>query len=200
MQAQLSFLPASGLSYQATYVLSKALTSCSDQNCTRWSNATNRTLDKTLQGSDRRHEFRVNGAWELPFGPNRLVLGNSHGLVARLVEQWQLSWILNMTSGSPINIDAINTYVGYSLPDIVGDFPKGKAQATSTLPVYFAPGAYKAVTDPQCAPSPHCGTQTACTSEPSRSQRPVLLQNAAPGRLGNLGPSWVEGPAAIAST
>ena len=35
MQAQLTFRPSSGLSYQATYVLSKALTTCADQNCTR---------------------------------------------------------------------------------------------------------------------------------------------------------------------
>src|SRR5207253_2801970 len=53
MQTQVTFRPASGLSYQATYVLSKALTTCTDQNCTVWANATNRSLDKTLQGSDR---------------------------------------------------------------------------------------------------------------------------------------------------
>src|SRR5207253_8229611 len=135
MQAQLTFRPASGLSYQTTYVWSKALTTCSDQNCTVWASATNRGLDKSLQGSDRRHEFRVNGAWELPFGPNRLLLRNSHGVLARLIEQFQLGWILNMTSGSPNGIGAINTYVGYSRPNIVGEFPhRGNAQMTATLP------------------------------------------------------------------
>src|SRR6185295_14133550 len=90
MQAQLTFRPTSGLSYQTTYVLSKALTACADQNCGLWANATDRSLDKTLQGSDRRHEFRVNGSWEMPLGPGRKLLGGSHGLVARLVEQFQL--------------------------------------------------------------------------------------------------------------
>jgi len=197
MQTQLTFRPTAGLSYQATYVLAKALTSCADQNCTNWANATNRTLDKTLQGSDRRHEFRVNGAWELPFGPNRKVLGGSHGVVARLVEQFQLSWILNMTSGSPINVGAINTYVGYSRPDIVGEFPRqGNAQMTATLPVYFTPGTYQNITDPQCATvTPLQGLQTACTPRAIvDNQGHVLLQNSTPGSIGNLGPSWVTGP------
>jgi hypothetical protein len=196
----LTLRPTSGLSYQATYIWSKALTTCADQNCTVWANATDRSLDKTLQASDRRHEFRVNGAWELPFGPNRLLLGNSHGVLARLVEQFQLSWIVNMTSGSPNNIGAINTYVGYGRPDIVGNFPHaGNAQMTGTLPLYYAPGAYQTVTDPQCAGvTPLQGLQTACTMRAiADAQGHILIQNAAPGKLGNLGASWVEGPGAF---
>jgi len=197
MQAQLTFRPVSGLSYQATYVFSKALTTCADQNCTVWANATDRSLDKTLQGSDRRHDFRINGSWELPFGPNRLLLRNSHGVLARMVEQFQLSWILNLTSGAPNNIGATNTFVGYGRPDIVGDFPhQGNALMTGTLPVYFAPGTYQTVTDPQCANvTPLQGLQTACSLRAiADKQGHILLQNATPGRLGNLGASWVEGP------
>jgi hypothetical protein len=197
LQAQLNFRLKSGLNYQTTYVWSKALSSCADQNCTVWANAANRIFDKTLQGSDRRHEFRVNGSWELPFGPNRLLLGKSHGLVARLAEQVQLSWILNMTSGTPISIGGTNTYVGYSRPDLVGDFPhQGKAQMTATLPVYFAPGTYQTVTDPQCAGVTAAqATQTACTLRAiADSQGRILIQNAKPGTIGNIGPSWVEGP------
>src|SRR5207248_2950025 len=141
----------------------------------------NRSLDKTLQASDRRHDFRINGSWELPFGPNRLLLRNSHGLLARMVEQFQLSWILNMTSGSPNNIGARNTYVGYGRADVVGDFP---------------PGRYQNVTDPQCANvTPLQGLQTACSLRAiTDSKGHILLQNATPGRLGNLGAGWVEGP------
>ena len=114
MQAQLTFPTRAGLNYQATYVWSKAISSCSNENCTSWIDVLNRRLDRSLQSSDRRHEFRINGAWELPFGPNRLLLRNSGGLVARLVEQWQLSWIVNMTSGAPLNLTSPNTYLGGS--------------------------------------------------------------------------------------
>src|SRR5207244_6267119 len=119
---------------------------------------------------------------------------------ARLVERFQLSWILNMTSGSPNNIGSINTYVGYSRPDLVNDFPHGgKAQNTATLPVYFAPGTYQTVTDPQCAGvTPLQGLQTACTMRAiADGQGRILIQNATPGRLGNIGPSWIEGPGAF---
>jgi hypothetical protein len=197
MQAQLTFRPTAGLSYQTTYVWSKALTACANQNCTTWADATNRGLDKTLQGSDRRHEFRVNGSFELPIGPGRPLMRDSQGLLARLAEQWQLSWIVNMSSGSPLNIGAINTFVGYSRPDIVGDFPQqGTAQMTATLPVYFAPGTFQTVTDPQCASVTALqGTRTACTLRAiADAQGNVLVQNSTPGRLGNIGPSWVQGP------
>jgi len=197
MQAQLTFRPTSGLSYQTTYVFSKALSTCGDQNCSVWANAANRSLEKTLQSSDRRHEFRVNGTWDLPFGPNRMFLSNSHGLMARLAERFQLSWIFNLTSGSPNSIGAMNTYVGYGRPDLVGAFPRqGSSQMTATLPVYFAPGTYQTVTDPQCASvSPLQGLQTACTLRAiADAQNHILIQNAAPGRLGNLGAGWVEGP------
>src|SRR5262249_46665773 len=147
------------LNYQATYVWSKALSTCADQNCGIWANAANRSLDKTLQGSDRRHEFRVNGGWELPFGPNRPFLSNSGGFLARILEQFQLSWIVDLTSGAPNNLGAplplpagsTISYIGYSRPNLIGSFPRqGEAQMTSTLPVYFSPGTYQTVTDPQC--------------------------------------------------
>src|SRR5262249_22114412 len=134
-------------------------------------------------------------------GPKRFLFTNSHGVLARLAEQWQLSWILNMTSGAPDNIGGpgslINTYVGYSRPDIVGNFRHGgQAQMTRTLPVYFAPGTYQSVTDPQCANvTPLQGLQTACTIRAiADAQGHILLQNPAPGSKGNLGPNWIEGP------
>jgi hypothetical protein len=205
LQAQLTFRPVSGLNYQATYVWSKALTNCPDQNCTVWANAANRSLDKTLQGSDRRHDFRINGGWELPFGPNRRLLSNSTGVLARLVEHFQLNWILNLTSGAPNSLGpalplatgATNTYIGYSRPNIVGDFPhQSEAKMTSTLPVYFAPADYRTITDPQCANvTPLQGLQTACTLRAiADAQGRIVLQNAAPGSFGNVGSSWVEGP------
>ena len=201
MQAQLTFRPRSGLSYQATYVFSKALTTCADQNCSVWANATNRTLDKSLQASDRRHDFRINGTWELPFGPNRLLFTNSHGFLARLTQQWQVSGILDMTSGAPDNIggagSTINTYIGYSRPDIVGTFPhQGKAQQTATLPVYFTPGTFTSVTDPQCAGVTSAqALQTACTMRAIADARGnILLQNPTPGKIGTLGLGRVQGP------
>jgi hypothetical protein len=198
MQAQLTFRPAAGLNYQTTYVWSRATSACSNDNCTSWIDVLNRRLDRGLQNSDRRHEFRINGAWELPFGPNRFLLGKSHGILARLVDQWQLSWIVNMASGAPLNITTTNSYIGRQRPQIVGDFSRdqGNARMTAGLPNYFDAGTYRTLTDPQCASvTPLQGLQTACTlGALADSQGRILLQTPAPGTLGNLGDNWLTGP------
>jgi hypothetical protein len=148
--------------------------------------------------SDRRHDFRANGSYELPFGPGRTLLGTSHGPLARLVEQWQMSWILNLTSGGPIDITGTNTYFGGSLVDVVGNFPKnvGNAQMTGSLPSFFAPGQFQIVDDPQCAAVTTLqATKTSCTNKAiADASGHIILQNAQPGKRGNLGQSWVTGP------
>jgi hypothetical protein len=197
-QAQVTFRPTSGLSYQTTYVWSKAMTSCTNSNCSSWTNVLNRSLDRTLQDSHRAHDFRFNGSFALPFGPGRQWLGDRSGILARLVEQWQLSWIFNATSGAPLSVASTNTYVGAGRPQIVGDFPKnqGKAAMTAALPVYFEPGTYRTVTDPQCASVTTLqGMRTACTlGAITDAQGRSVLQHALPGTLGNLGENWIEGP------
>ncbi|MBI2150929.1 MAG: hypothetical protein HYU27_10055 [Acidobacteria bacterium] len=183
---------------QGTYVWSKSISGCGNSTCTAWVNVLDRSLDRSLQDSHRAHDFRINGAWELPFGPDRMVLGGSSGVLARLVERWQLSWILNMTSGAPLSLSSTNTYIGSGRPRIVGPFPKdqGKATMTAALPVYFAPGAYRLTTDPQCANVTTLqATRTACTlGAIEDSQGRIVLQHAVPGTLGNLGENWIEGP------
>jgi hypothetical protein len=80
----------------------------------------------------------------------------------------------------------------------VADFPKdqGSAQMTDVLPVYFKPGTYHLVTDPQCAGVTTLqGTRTSCTlGAIADAQGQIVLQHAAPATLGNLGANWIEGP------
>src|SRR5205085_4422892 len=61
----------------------------------------NRRENKTLI-NHRTQDIRSNGTWQLPFGPQRKVLGNSSGLIARFVEQWQLGGIFSWNSGAPL--------------------------------------------------------------------------------------------------
>ena len=46
---------------------------------------------------------------ELPIGPNKLFFANSSGWVARLIERWQTSFILNMSTGQPSSITGAGT-------------------------------------------------------------------------------------------
>ena len=190
--------PTEGLSYQGSYTWSKAISGCGNVQCTTWINAVDRSLNRNLQASNRTHGFRLSGVYELPFGPNRRLLGKSTGVLARLAEQWQLSFIVLANSGVPLDIGATNTYVGSSRPDIVGPFAKdlGKAHMTGGLPGYFEEGAFRVVSDPQCdRVTTLQDTRTACTLRAvADSQSRIVLQHSRPGTLGNLGSGWLSGP------
>jgi hypothetical protein len=54
----------------------------------------------------------------LPFGPNKLLLGNSSGWLARAVERWQLGLIYNLSSGAPTSITAANMLYANGVPDV----------------------------------------------------------------------------------
>ena len=45
--------------------------------------------------------MRINGTIDLPIGPGRLLFASAHGPLARIIEHWQTSFILNMGTGTP---------------------------------------------------------------------------------------------------
>jgi hypothetical protein len=63
-----------------------------------------RNEDYGLLGANRTLDYRGHSTFVLPFGPNKLVLGSSSGWVARLVEDWQLSTIFNISTGIPMTV------------------------------------------------------------------------------------------------
>jgi hypothetical protein len=83
LQAQATIRPVQGVTYQATYSTIKSLALPGSG----YSDYRNQNLDYTDTSSSHNYEFRSNGSFELPFGPNKLVLGNSSGWIARAVER-----------------------------------------------------------------------------------------------------------------
>jgi hypothetical protein len=161
--------------------------------------------------SDQRvHDFRTNGQFTLPVGPTKKFLGNSSGILARLTENWSAGWIFNANTGAPVTISGNTSMYGYyvlgglvanSPVDVVGPFDtKGKvnwAQGASSG-VFFSGtngAALKQLKDPQCLALPS-SLQSSCTlsaiADATTGQ--ILLQNAQPGKRGNLGLRSVEGP------
>ena len=60
-------------------------------------------MPTTRRFADTRiHDFRTNGSFALPFGPNQKFLGNSTGTRGEVLEGWQAGWIFNVNSGAPI--------------------------------------------------------------------------------------------------
>ena len=162
VQIQGTVRPIHGMSYQGTYLYSKSL----GISASTYTNPADRNADYTLTASDQRHNFRSNGTFELPIGPNKLFLGNSSGALARIIERWQSSIIYNFSSGTPVSITAGNMLYGLGVPDVVplpdGSIPEIPRGGHATFPTvntttnntntgsYFDQGKYVKVKDPQC--------------------------------------------------
>jgi hypothetical protein len=195
MQAQVTMRPRAGLSFQLSYTLSKNLGNPggtpTDPRNIGW--------DYGILSSDRRHVLTSYGTYNLPIGPNQLFFNNTSGALARFLESWQASWILNVSSGSPANVTAQNMLYGTGVPDQVGQFPFDK------IGVYWEPGAYQGnyfadyfttVDDPQKAwVTEKNSLRDYCTltavADPDGN---IVLQNPKPGTLGNFGRSRFYGP------
>jgi hypothetical protein len=192
LQVQATMRPTAGVSFQSTYTWGKLLGSGNT-----FTLPFDRHSDYGLQTGDLRHQFRTNGTFAVPIGPNQLLLRNSHGPLARAIEGWQLGWIVNLESGTPGNITAQNMLYANGVPDRVGNFDprsgKVKWQNGAVAGNYFG-GAYTNVTDPQCSQIA-ASLKSLCTlSAIADSSGNIVLQNPKPGTRGNLGQNVIENP------
>ncbi|PYS36435.1 MAG: hypothetical protein DMG14_24410 [Acidobacteria bacterium] len=189
LQAQATLRSIYGVDFQASYTWSKLL-----GNSGPYTNPVDRNADYALQTGDRRHDFRTNGSFELPIGPGKLLARNSSGVFARLIEEWQMTWIVDLSSGSPASITAQSMLYGNGVPDVVGKFDAKGGVSWNEGDVagnYFG-GKYKKVPDPQCS-TIVASLQSACTLTAVADQSGnIILQNPKPGTRGNLGQNVIE--------
>jgi hypothetical protein len=111
LQTQVTLRPTLGISYQGTFTWSRLLGSPAAPNTfgagtgyVAYYSMDRRNEDYGVLFQHRRLDFRSHGTFILPFGPNKPFLRNSSGLLARLVEDWQVSAIVNVSSGIPMTI------------------------------------------------------------------------------------------------
>jgi hypothetical protein len=154
LQVQFSLRPVQGISFQSTYGWAKTLGLGDDYTDPRQPEL---DYGAAFGRSEPAHTFRMNGSFELPVGPNKLFFGNTSGWVARLIERWQTSIILNMTSGTPNSVGGAadmrydnGRYVAtehWKNPNgrVEWDGPNGNSGT------FFRPNTYITVRDPQCA-------------------------------------------------
>jgi hypothetical protein len=203
LQTQLTVRQTHGITYQATYTWSRSLATSGGVNAGGGFNGTyrdllNRNADYSLQTTHRAHDFRSYGAFQLPFGPGKLIGGNSSGWLARLIERWDFGAIANLTSGAPLNIVGGNTIYAIGTPDIVGSFPRdGKVvwplKEGNAFGNFFSQ-QYQRVPDPACA-GVAASLSSFCTlTALADANGNIVLRNAAPGQLGTSGLRTIEGP------
>jgi len=194
LQAQATLRPKAGVSLQASYTWSKLLGRAGG-----YTNPVDRGGDYTIQNGDRRHDFRTNGTFELPIGPNKLLAGNSSGVLARIIEGWQMSWILDLGSGDASTITAQSMLYANGVPDVVGNFDPSSGhvhwQDGALAGNYFGE-AYQRVKDPQCSNiAPILVSNNLCTLSAIADQSgKIVLQNPLPGTRGSLGQNVIELP------
>jgi hypothetical protein len=212
MEAQFTLRPTEGISLQSTYTWARSM----ETPGTGFTDFLDRDADYRLASNHRGQEFRMNGTFELPFGPNKLLFGNSGGAMARAIEGWKLSWTYNLFTGSPASISARDMLYGNGTPDVVGlwDLGGGKVHWGENIGnanlggTYFGQvGTYQVVTDPVCAAGGlldttdamgfniRTGITNGCPLRAiANSSGQIVLQNPAPGKRGTLGQQSIIQP------
>jgi len=156
MQTQLTMRPRRGITYQATWMWSRATgvappTGDGGGAVATYRDFMNRHADYTVASFHRTNNVRGYATFELPFGPGRLIGSGATGVLARVIEGWQLGTIFDFSTGAPLNVVATTTINRTGTPDIVGDFPrKGNVEWGDPFGNYFSEPLYR-VTDPACA-------------------------------------------------
>jgi hypothetical protein len=192
MQARVTLRPTAGFSATASYTWSKIL-GISGGNP---SNPLDFDADYTAMGSDRRHVFSSYGSFELPIGPDGLLLKNTNGVLSRVLQSWQASWIFTASTGAPLNWTASNMSYGTTVPDQVGDFPWDKVG-------YYWPenadrgnlfqNSLQFVDDPRCL-NLEATLQSQCTLQAVADEDGnIILWNPLPMTQGNFGYSRIYG-------
>ena len=203
LQTQVTMRPRKGMTYQATWTWSRATgvqgsTPDGGGITANYRDFLNRAADYTVAANNRVHDFRGYATFELPFGPGKLVGGNTGGWFARVIEGWQLGTIFNMSTGAPLSVNSRNSINRTGTPDIVGAFPrKGKVNWGDPFGQYFDQ-TYTRVPDPGCPVAPAGSTDAyynLCQNTAlADANGNIVLRNAAPGQLGTLGLNPLYGP------
>jgi hypothetical protein len=120
------------------------------------------------------------------------------------MENWQASWIVNMSSGAPISVTAQSMLYGNGTPDVVGAFDNNAYNASwvngnPTGNIFTDSNGqplYTRVKDPQCTNSALVAPtlQGLCTLNAIRNASgQIILQTPLPGNRGTLGRNTLEG-------
>jgi hypothetical protein len=193
-----------GFTIQGSYVFSKGLgdDSAGDNAVflSDYRTLTNFGLDKQVLAFNHAHVFKINGIYELPFGPGKPFLNSKHGIVSRLVGGWQVGSIFTYETGGPISITAnqsgfggyttnFSTYTASQIGPI-----DSSVQKVGNGVVYF-PG-FTQVADPSISQITSLGNlnQLSSMKAITNGSGQVVFVNPLPGQLGSLAINSFTGP------
>jgi hypothetical protein len=91
---------SSGMMFAVNYTLMKL------EDQTNFLNTYDETPYRDLSGDQRQHRLVITTLVDLPFGPNKWIGGNTHGVVAALIGGWQFNTIGEIQSGRPLSLSS----------------------------------------------------------------------------------------------
>jgi hypothetical protein len=141
LQASYTLRPTLGFSVQTTYSWAKSMqlstgaapgvANAGSTGGAAYTDPLMRDLDR-VRGVESLHSLRSNGTIELPIGPGKLFFSGASGWLARLIEGWQTSFILNMGTGAPVGILGAETMrygnARYVVASPLWEIPKSNAK------------------------------------------------------------------------
>lgn len=210
LQIQVNRRFSHGFSYQGSYVFSKVMGDSSAGESAiflaDYRTLRDEGLDKQVLAFNHAGAIKINGLYELPFGPGKSMLGNTHGFVSQLVGGWQMGAIFTYFTGAPLtiigsdglnmNYNGVTAFTGNATQ--VGPLPASVTRVGNGV-IYF-PGATQ-ITDPQVAGiasgAANGNLQALSTLKAIAINGQTSLINATPGTVGELAYGSLNGPAGI---
>lgn len=178
--------------FQANYVWSKNLSDSTGEGQTRFEpflDINNSAIEYTRTAFDLRHQFKLNSAWDLPFGKGRFFdAGNAFN---KVIGGWTLSTNMTLSSGSPFSVlsgrgtlnrtarsgsNTANTNLNYGqLQSLMG------VRVTGDGPFFFSPGVI-------------AGDTRGTALEGRTAAAGQIFTNPGIGQLGSLARRTFSGP------
>jgi hypothetical protein len=151
LEAQLTRRFRNGLNLMASYTYSKTLTNA-DAALPFFAtlhqggapqNFYNRNGDKSVSNQDLTHNLVISYLYQLPFGKGKKILGNTNGVVDRVVGGWQIGGIQRYESGQPLALGCARAPFDYTECIRFNQVP-----GTSVYNPAFQSGSWNPITDP----------------------------------------------------
>ncbi|HUF03349.1 MAG TPA: TonB-dependent receptor [Aridibacter sp.] len=185
-----------GLQFQANYTYGKVLADILSDGQARFDpflDLDQPEIEYARADYDRTHTININANYELPFGQGRPFL-NQGGLVDKIFGGWQLTSIINISSGTPISIKDINgtlNRTGRSNRQ-TADSSLTIDQIRNLLGIRFVNGVIYYIDPSVIGPD---GSATNGNLEGTITNFPgQVFFRAQPGTTGSLGRNLISGP------
>jgi Carboxypeptidase regulatory-like domain len=197
LQAEIRRRFTNGLSFQANYTFQKILSDIETDGQARFDpylDNGNTHLDYARPDYDRTHSLNINSIYELPFGKGKRWLNSGSG-INRLVGGFQITSLVNVSSGAPISIRDTTGTLNRSGRSIrqTANSSLNTSQIKNLIGIFKQNGKIYFINPSVIAPD---GTATGGNlgSAATAAFPGQVFFRAQPGQSGNLPRTFINGP------